>query len=458
MKLSGWLLRVSLIVAIALSLVFTWFIWQNPSRLGRSEATVAVKHQADPNAKKLEGEVFSPSTAYYQTNGQKYQLNVPDKMITSQLRTAMKTWRLGKVDAGIKFTATDYNNLLVTNDSLQLLYPATMTYKKFNQTYFKKSAKTTNADFKFTRLLIALNAKKTTLTFINDANRTVREAKLTNVSLGDLTQTIRTGLKNAYKISEMRIGTKQIESYDQEIEVQPYVYLLDQQSANHYVSLLMPSQEASAVDTREIGTETVYTAGANYRLTLDTETDTMQFDNAAATSTSTNLDTILNRSYTALGNLSLQGLNYMRYAGYDKSAQEITFRSYAQGLPIYNTDYFGRVTVASTVSGLQMVFSSNNLTVPIPTKQAKVKLTTTAALLAKFKTAGYAESTIQDIRLGYYWGKQSDNTQVVTLTPTYFVKINNEYKRASQWLETDADVAKAGSSSAASTTSSTHPE
>ncbi|KRK73972.1 YycH family regulatory protein [Lacticaseibacillus nasuensis] len=434
MKLSGWLLRISLILMITISLVFTWLIWQNPSRLGSQQATVAVKTKADPNVAKQKALVYAPNTAYYQGQHQKYQLLINDQMVTQQLRSKMRNWQLGKLSKAATLSSANFEAQLTMPDTLQLVYPTSITFSTFDRTFFKHRAAGTNPEFKFNRLVVTLGATTTRLHLIDDATRTMRIGTLSNVTKDGIRKIIATGQDQGYPVTEVRLGTREIADYRTAIRVQPYLYLLDQQSANHYVAQLIPTQETSAVDSREIGGETVYTAGSDYRLTETMETGVMAFEDAAATNPSGGMAKILSRAYTAVGSLGLTGLTYMRYAGYDAAGQTVTFRSYAQGLPIFNSDYYGRVAVAVTSSGLQMTFSSNNLTVPIPTKQPRVTLPSTATLLARLREAGYPQSQIQDVTLGYNWAKQGENSQLVTLTPTYFVEINNEYRSYTDWL------------------------
>jgi regulatory protein YycH of two-component signal transduction system YycFG len=450
MKLSGWLLRIALIAMIAVSFVFTWLIWQNPSRLGHQEATVTTKRKADPDVAKNASTVFSPTTAYYQQQDQKTWLFTPDDNVTLDIQTAMRDWRLGTVTNGGKLTSSEYNALLSTNDSLQLLYADKMAYRVFNARFFAKKATATNTDFTFNRLLFSLSGHTGQLVFINDETRTIHTGKLTHGSLDALQRLVKQSAATGKPVTERRLANgRQIPLFTGRIALQPYVYLLDQQSANHYVSLLMPSTAASAVDSREIGADTVYTAGDDYRLTLDTDTDVLQFDDTGILAPAKDLATNLNKAYTALGSLDLLGLNSMRYDRYDSSTKTVTYRSYAQGLPIFNRDYYGRVTVAGTSSGQQMFFSTNNLTVPIPTTQNATTLPATQAVLDHLQSIGYDADAIEDVVIGYYWGKQDENSQVVNLTPTYFVEIGGTYRRYNQWQGPSTDTKKAASATTA---------
>ncbi|MFD1485468.1 YycH family regulatory protein [Lacticaseibacillus baoqingensis] len=444
MKLSGWLLRVALIAMIAVSLVFTWLIWQNPSRLGHQEATVTTKRKEDPDVAKNAGIVFSPTTVYYQHENQKTWLFSPDDNVALNVRNAIHSWRLGSVTNGGKLTTSEYNALLSTNDSLQLLYSDQMAYQTFNAHFFTKKATATNADFTFNRLLLSLSGHSDQLVFINDANRTIHTGKLTHGQLAALQRLINKAAITGKSVTERRLANgRQIPIFTDNVALQPYVYLLDQQSANHYVSLLMPATAASSVDAREIGADTVYTAGTDYRLTLDTDTDVLQFDDTGTATPAKSLATNLNKAYAALGSLNLLGLNSMRYAHYHSATKTVTYRSYAQGLPIFNQDYYGRVTVANTSNGQQMFFSTNNLTVPIPTDQNATTLPPTQAVFDQLQASGYNADTIEDITLGYYWAKQDENSQVVNLTPTYFVEIGGKYRRYDQWPRLNAAAKKA---------------
>lgn len=440
MKLSGWLLRISLIAAVGLSLVLTWLIWQNPSRQGRQEQAITVQHKTTQSTTKHRGVVMAPTAAYYQSEGALHQLFLPDQDIALNLRGTMKSWRLGKVTAGGKLTSSEYDALLNTDETLQLVYADRMSYQMFDQSFFTKTATVKNADFTFNRVIIGLAKHPDALIFVNDATRSIHTGTLAKHSINKLKVQTAAAAATGFVVTNKRLDNgKQVVMYPSAPAIQPYVFLLDQQSANHYVSLLMPASATSNVDARELGSDTVYTAGTNYRLTLDTDTQQMLFDNAALSDASKSLNTNLNRGYAALSRMALQGQTSMRYDHYDPASKTVTYRSFAQGLPIYNAHYYGRVTVATTASGQQMSFSSNNLTVPIPTDAAKVTLPTSQAVLDHLTTVGYRPAAIQDIQLGYYWAAQDENSQVVNLTPTYFVEIAGTYRRYTQWLGPDKD-------------------
>ncbi|WP_125702385.1 YycH family regulatory protein [Lacticaseibacillus daqingensis] len=442
MKLSGWILRASLIAMVALSLVFSFLIWQNPSRLGRSDTSVAVKTTKDPNAAAQVSNVFAPTTAYYQHDGTKTMLFDPETSVADTLRTAMKEWQIQRIGAAKKLTSSAYTALLATDQSLQLRYTGAMAFKQFNQTFLTQPLKSPGADFQFDRLLVDLSATTTRLQFVNDKTRAVRTATLAHADVAKVQAVVAKTTASGFAVTEMRLGNRQVATFNAPIQVPPYTFLLDQQSANHFVSLLLPADSASSVDTREIGTETVYTLGASQRLSLDTDTGGMQYENAAKATAGSGLTTSLRTGYASLSKLALQGLGTVRYFDTQSDTGTVTFRACALGLPIFNADGYGAITTTNTASGEQMGFSTYNLTVAIPTTQSPVTLPSTATVFDQLRHAGYDVNGLTDMTLGYYWKAQTADSQVVSLTPTYFVKINGEYRRYTQWVDPTDETAK----------------
>ncbi|HJE14829.1 MAG TPA: two-component system activity regulator YycH, partial [Lapidilactobacillus dextrinicus] len=47
---------------------------------------------------------------------------------------------------------------------------------------------------------------------------------------------------------------------------------------------------------------------------------------------------------------------------------------------------------------------------------------------------GYTEKQIKDFAIGYRWVPDTDETDIVDLKPTYYVKINNRWRDYQDWL------------------------
>ncbi|HAJ53705.1 MAG TPA: hypothetical protein DCL56_03280, partial [Lactobacillus sp.] len=129
MKLSNWILRVSLIAMVILSFVFTSLIWRNPSRQERrNTSNVQVTTENDPNVKKLEGTIYLPNQVYYTHGGQKQLLMEANANMSRQVRQTMADWHMTKIKTIGKVSSTNYDNYLQQDDSLQLIYQDVMSF------------------------------------------------------------------------------------------------------------------------------------------------------------------------------------------------------------------------------------------------------------------------------------------------------------------------------------------
>ncbi|TLQ50832.1 hypothetical protein FEZ34_07400 [Lacticaseibacillus casei] len=451
MKLSNWILRVSLIAMVILSFVFTSLIWRNPSRQERrNTSNVQVTTENDPNVKKLEGTIYLPNQVYYTHGGQKQLLMEANANMSRQVRQTMADWHMTKIKTIGKVSSTNYDNYLQQDDSLQLIYQDVMSFKQFEQWYFNKQPNLKSSDFHFNRILLNLETGANRLTFINDATRTVYEAKLTNVTTGQLENLVKKRSTKAFPIEEKRLSGNEVAFFTQPIKLQPYAYLMDQQSANYYVSLLMPSKTASNVDAREIGDSTLYTAGSTRRMTADSTTGAIEFENYAAAFPNNGLANFFHATFKGLSALQMTNLSSMRYFQYDASRGSVIYKTYAQGFPIFKADQKGDVRVRYTQTSEEINFSNTNLTVPIPTNQPAQTLPATATIVDQLVAAGYRASQITDILIGYQWIGSSNDQQVVDLQPTYYVEMKGEYRDYQSWLNhSSASSASAASSQTA---------
>lgn len=432
MKLSGWILRVSLTAMVLLSLVFTALIWRNPSRLGRTQTASPLKTAQATGDNASSAYLYVPTTAYYQTADQKVQLLQSNTGATGEIHKTIQKWQVKKVGQSVQLSTSAMSALLGQVDTLQLTYDAPVTFAAFNAHYFAHALKPA-PNFQFNRVIIDLHGRTPKLSFVDDTTRMSRPATLAKADATALRAYIKKVQPSGLPVVEKKLNGKLTPYYTKTVTVSPYAFLLDQQTANHFVSLLMPATNSTAVDSREIGNESIYTLG-DARLTLNSSSNVVQFEDPSTATTSKSLNTALTKGEAAIGKLNLQGITSMHYFGYEKGSRTVSYRSFAQGLPIFNSMDNGVVQTSTTSGGLTMTFSLDNLTVAIPTAQAKKSLPPTQQILDELSDAGYAQSTIQDLRLGYYWRPQNASSQVVDLTPTYFIEINGQYKRYTEWL------------------------
>ncbi|KRM71629.1 YycH family regulatory protein [Lacticaseibacillus brantae] len=439
MKVSGIVLRTALILAVAMSLLMTWFIWLNPSRLEKRDATtpaVAIKTTDTRTAAAQESSVYLPTMAYYQHDGQKQMLYQDNQDVVTQVHKVLEAATLTKVEKSTKLDEAAFNELISSGENVQLMYADVMAFSLFKNQFFDHPVKTT-MNFKFNRMLINLQAGTKTITLVNDATRQTYTGQVSGLKIAQLQKVATQYDTGGFELQEQRFGSRMVPLFTKAISIRPYTYLLDRQSVSHYIPILLtPNVNNQAnVDARELGTETVYTVGTNLRLSVNNGSGDMEFENTAADTPSAATGKFFDQTFGALDKLNLPSLTTMRYFAYDTTKQAVTYRSYVQNFAIFNQTSNGTVQVTYNRNTLQVDFSGDNVTVPIPTNEKAVTLPSTPAILSLLVQKGYTADKIQNIMVGYHWVKQNQNDLVVDLQPTYYVQINGQIKEYSAWLD-----------------------
>ena len=80
-------------------------------------------------------------------------------------------------------------------------------------------------------------------------------------------------------------------------------------------------------------------------------------------------------------------------------------------------------------------FNSMNLQIPIPYDGRKTTLPKTADLLKELDQIGIKESEIRKIVIGYKVVQDKKRDDLVTLVPTYYIKVAGEWNTLSGWRD-----------------------
>lgn len=428
MKFKGLILRLALITAVLISLIATWYIWFNPSHLERRATTNVAVKSAAVGSDHRETNVFLPTMVYRQHHDNKRLLTRESGRMSAHLHKAMAKWRVASVGKAEKYTEADYENLITRDDSVQMVYESPITWSLFNKYFFTRPAETKSASFDFNRIVVDMKHHGFWLT--NDATRRVRKLKLTKAVKFDAFAKALTETSNQYPVTEVRLDNREVASFTAPINVDAYSFLMDSQGANHYVTRLMATERntPAAVDAKQIGDQTVYTVNNNNRrLAVDRNDNQMRYENFATSGPFASHAKNIDAAYADVLRLGIKQMRGMSFYGYDHKLQAATFRMTVAGLPIIGQKMRGAVVVTHTNASKQIEFSSDNLSVAIPTSTRKTRLPATSGVYTALAHVGITADRITDIVLAYAWDQAVDNVQVAELTPTYFVQIDGTY-------------------------------
>ena len=106
---------------------------------------------------------------------------------------------------------------------------------------------------------------------------------------------------------------------------------------------------------------------------------------------------------------------------------------------------------------VSVAFSSINLQIPIPYDGHVKTLPKTATLLKEMNSIGIKESEIEKIAIGYHIQADKKRSDLITLVPTYFIKVGGSWNSLAGWKKAkveNTDLLMGGSSLSSSSYSS----
>ncbi|WP_255763909.1 two-component system activity regulator YycH [Jeotgalibaca sp. MA1X17-3] len=123
------------------------------------------------------------------------------------------------------------------------------------------------------------------------------------------------------------------------------------------------------------------------------------------------------------------------YDGYDSATDQITYRRYVSGIPIYDTKGMGAIRMKMANSGsTEIQFPTQIIQTPLEDRQKNVELPMGEEIIATLESKGYSFSDIEMIEIAYEWSNSDESNRIVELTPRWFVKMKGTWRTLDSWL------------------------
>lgn len=430
MKFRSILLRTSLTIAILISLGLSWLIWTNNARFERSQIRETPQSSQIETGGELK-DVYAPTKILISNRSQLYSVYNSKESIMHLLSTEMGKWNVGRFTQVENHLSTkQYEKILNQKNRIQLVYQSNITYSLLRQLFDKRQIPE-QSNFNFNRMMILEKDNgDLVIQLLNDDKRDIYEGKIRNYDVKKIRKIVNSAnIKRPVKLQFLNNKLKMF--YEQPVKVKPYSYLVNSNEDNYYVTSLLDTDDPSSIETKTHGHQTIYYDSVYRKLTVDRQTGSVQFENYTNNNanTPTNLSATkrFTSSYTELKHTG-NTLTNMRYYGLNKAKNEVTYREYIEGFPIFDQTNSNTYAVKITKSGRMIRFSNSNLEVPVPTKEQSVTLPKTATVIEDLVAQGYDKAKIQDIQIGYQKAVDPTNNKVVNLQPTYYFEYQNKWQ------------------------------
>ncbi|MFV0557751.1 MAG: YycH family regulatory protein [Enterococcus sp.] len=418
MKIAEKLIRVGLIVMIALSCYLTYVIWLGPgdqvmvtddqnSRLVNSEQNIRT---AD--------EIFLPINLVW-LNDEKTQQAAGEEVITDVQNLVSKgsygTLSLQTYDNQKEFLA----DADITK-GVELSYAAPFLLSEYERVFdlgLDLSELADSQTLYFTK--IQLDTAQNKIRFVNPRRNQIAETQM-NISEAKLNKLLEDSsaswqlVNNQERLDGLQYNTQE------PIKLKMYSYISSVQNYTVFRDAFFETPEDVKLtdDSEEL---VLYDGSSNLTISDDDEMATFRGDVAL-----TDESNVYAQSYPFISRLGTNAGNF-RY--FDRTKDEINYRVFVEGFPVFGEDNKGKVSINFAEGDTDSVTvnvatSIVTVQVPIPSEE-EVELPASDTVLANILAAGADEELLSSAMIGYQW--QDVTNGVVDLVPTWYLNYDETW-------------------------------
>ena len=427
------MLSALLYTLVAISLFLTVRIVSTPSTVGLSQNSATSVSANLTNTKKVE-DVFAPIRMIVHTDKRMYLTQMPE--IMRSVNELLSESVFNGIEGVSTYTKEEYDALILSPTQLEIRFAEEVPLELLSR-YFTNLQE----DYYGESIgRIIFNSKEEDPVYLlNDETKQVftvaRPANLLQ-SLAELYES----QKEAYA---------EVESYETElaisylpieaITIQQLVYLVEKPSNSYFIDLLFDD----TTDLKDNGSDEFVSYSDNIsELSIDKETGQLSYYRNILDAEDLPDYRLIRDSFHEIKMLD-NWTNPFYFYGFDKENDNVYYRRYVNGYPIFGEVDYGLTRIRMSGSSMtELQFLTQVIQTPLTDRGEDVTLLSGQDLLAALNAGGYSSQEIQMIALGYDWTFSEESNRLVNLTPKWFIKIDGVWKALDQWIggtETEAD-------------------
>ena len=427
------MLSALLYTLVAISLFLTVRILSTPSTVGLSQNSATSVSANLTNTKKVE-DVFAPIRMIVHTDKRMYLTQMPE--IMRSVNELLSESVFNGIEGVSTYTKEEYDALILSPTQLEIRFAEEVPLELLSR-YFTNLQE----DYYGESIgRIIFNSKEEDPVYLlNDETKQVftvaRPANLLQ-SLAELYES----QKEAYA---------EVESYETElaisylpieaITIQKLIYLVEKPSNSYFIDLLFDD----TTDLKDNGSDEFVSYSDNIsELSIDKETGPLSYYRNILDAEDLPDYRLIRDSFHEIKMLD-NWTNPFYFYGFDKENDNVYYRRYVNGYPIFGEVDYGLTRIRMSGSSMtELQFLTQVIQTPLTDRGEDVTLLSGQDLLAALNAGGYSSQEIQMIALGYDWTFSEESNRLVNLTPKWFIKIDGVWKALDQWIggtETEAD-------------------
>ena len=427
------MLSALLYTLVAISLFLTVRILSTPSTVGLSQNSATSVSANLTNTKKVE-DVFAPIRMIVHTDKRMYLTQMPE--IMRSVNELLSESVFNGIEGVSTYTKEEYDALILSPTQLEIRFAEEVPLELLSR-YFTNLQE----DYYGESIgRIIFNSKEEDPVYLlNDETKQVftvaRPANLLQ-SLAELYES----QKEAYMEVESYQSESSISYLPTEaITIEKLVYLVEKPSNSYFIDLLFDD----TTDLKDNGSDAFVSYSDNIsELSIDKETGQLSYYRNILDAEELPDYRLIRDSFHEIKMLD-NWTNPFYFYGFDKENDNVYYRRYVNGYPIFGEVDYGLTRIRMSGSSMtELQFLTQVIQTPLTDRGEDVTLLSGQDLLAALNAGGYSSQEIQMIALGYDWTFSEESNRLVNLTPKWFIKIDGVWKALDQWIggtETEAD-------------------
>lgn len=418
---SNWL-TIALTLVVLVSFILSGIIWTNPFQYERPHRENSTSSSQQFTTQSM-GDVYLPTTIVRTgKDGQQNLLYSQRANLINDVQRNLCDWKLGRTSEVKTNNCDVYLSYLRNRHSLMLSYPDNVTGEVFNETFDQSID--TNRVKGINHIVIPLNGTHE-IYLLRDYHYEVYRVR---VNKGDFAKLPKIGRHvRPIPVDHKIIKGNAMMVYPHGFTLPKLAYQVSDQRINNLSTNLLSTNRHTSVTSHEDSDKTVYTDGTNRHLIYDHTNGTVDYENDIGNSNVVATGQLYAHFYNILVKTGMP-LDNIRFDQAKDHNRTFIYRTYVEGFPIINTDGYGGAKLQASQSGVERYWMSlYTVQVPLPLSgDQDVKLPSTTSVLNELHASNQFKD-ITDLRVGYLWKGNSQDSKVVKLVPTYFVKYHHRW-------------------------------
>lgn len=428
MKISGKIIRIGLVLMVALSLYFSYVIWLSPAgkeTVNVDETSSQVMTESQSNRKS--SEIFLPLHVTW-VQGENIQETNSENLV-SRLQTVIGKARFGKLSEVVTGDKTEFDQKKELSEGFELTYLAPFLLQEYIQAFGLNLDVSNLSDdtemISFT--CIQFDEKNKKIRFLDFVHQTIYEANL-SLNWEDIKKELSFDENKWTKMSKKTSVIAHQYDTESPIKLKKYSYILSQQPYTLFRNAFFQSPDE--VKNNDESSELIF-YGGNETMTIHSASQVVDF--RGELSDTNNNGNIYSKSFPYISKIG-SNLGNLHY--FDRTYNQIDYRIFVEGFPVFGTDSKGKVGItingeATEKTQVNIQTSLNAIQVPIPSDES-VELASTADVIQQLVTHGAEKEELESVIIGYTWQNIKETNRVVDLLPEWYVKYQGNWYSASE--------------------------